>query len=306
MNTTDAKFAGFSSDLKISAEEVERRLNERAARSILGARKVENPQIIRDTCAAYMQVHKNYATYLHAAIKHPVAREWIESESPRELGFEREFDMSSFLLNFPCIWEYEFTEVIGNVNDAMWVASQYQKKWAGFKSVRPMEPDYTFPRIRIPIYHKDNSRFRIGFERRRILKQELGSQFRSLVNFARKRTKKDFLEEFYKPAPDRSKMRRIEYPSRNGGKPMYGWESIFPYKAKLCVHLEPAKLLELTGYTPEEFWQEVKDPTKKIPAHFPGALISVDAKLIRRERPMREVVATISKPESQIELWTSN
>lgn len=238
----------------MTAEELNERLNYKAVRALLVSRCEAKPQLMRDVCAAYLEVHRNLAQYLHAAIRNPDIKAWIESgDDYRSVGFTQRFDLAEFMLNLPALWEFEFTKIVGTVNDANWCAAQY--KWVHFIGVRPVHPAYPCGRMRIPIFHKANSRFRIGYEGRKALKRSLGSQFRSLVNFARKSTKKDFLSEFHMPPPDRSKQQRVEYP---GG--MIGYDDIAPYRSKRCVHLEAEELLKKTGYTSEEFWREVKQP----------------------------------------------
>jgi hypothetical protein len=237
--------------LDTAASAVMERLHYRAARAITASRDESKPQIVRDVCAAYLDVHRNLQAYLTAAFRNENIREWIERDDAT--SHIAKFDMASFMVNIPATWEFEFAKIVGSVNDAHWCAHQY--KWVSFVAVRPLHPLAPFNNIRIPVLHKTNSRFRQGFEGRHSLKTALGSKYRSLVQFARSNTKTYFLEQFNKPAPDRSKQYKQEFP---GG--MSSWVDIPPYKSKLCRHMTAEELMHKTGYTPEEFWREVKKP----------------------------------------------
>jgi len=230
------------------------RLQQRAARALMISRNEAKPQIIRDLCAAYLDVHRNHLAYLHAAFQNPDVKRWVDAgDDHKAAGFFQRFSIADFVVNIPAMWEFDFTIAIGTINDANWCAHQY--KWVKFIGVKPLHPDYPLNGYRIPIFHKPNSRFRIGYEGRKRMKADLGSKYRSLVNFARKSTKTDFLYEFNQPPPNRTQQTKVVWPSG-----MVSYQDNHPYKSKRCVHIEAAELLRLSGYHPDEFWREAKQP----------------------------------------------
>lgn len=227
------------------ARQLQSRLLERATRAVRASLDESRPQMVRDICKAYLGVHKNLATYLKAALQNKEVQEWMDGKVQAFMPFT----LPSFIVNIPAVWEFEFVEVTGSVNDANWCASQY--RWNKFIGVRPLLPDTRFHHFRIPIIHKSNSRFRVGWENRNRLKAMLGSKYRRLVNDARGMGKGEFLEEFHKVAIPRHLQEINEIVQKSGRVLKVG------YTGKQVRDITADKLLVLTGYTPEEFWREV-------------------------------------------------
>lgn len=237
--------ASGSLPVEQAAQQVEARLQERVRRAALVAVRKDLPPMVRDIARAYFDVHRRLDVYLKAAFKNQHIRSWMNGEHKVFVPF----DLASFIVNVPAIWEFEFVEMIGTVNDANWCAGHY--RWKRFNSVRPLSPDTPWNDFRIPILHKPNSRFRAGWENRNRLKALLGPKYRRLVNDARSLTRKVFLEEFHRPATpmDQRDATTVHYRS--------GRTVTVRLDKKRVRHIEPHVLMKLTGYTPEELWREV-------------------------------------------------
>lgn len=242
----------MSEDLNDRAKALTERINYCAARALQMSMDESHPPIARDLLRAFAkEVHPNRIAYLRAALKNTEYRAWAEEGKDRH--FENhtcEFNLENLLVYPPARWTFAFTYVVGCVRDANLCAHRY--RWDKFVSVQPLGEGDAYSPTRVPICHLPNSRFRIGYEGRKKLKQALG-RHRALVSYARKWTKERFLDEFHQPEQGHDGFYK-------DGKPFH--------KDKLVPHLAPERLLTLTGYTPEEFWREVKKPTTQIP-RFP-------------------------------------
>ena len=163
----------------------------------------------------------------------------------------------------PARWEFEHVDVFGAVSDALCCARRYRVcSW--FIAIHPVQSDdpLTCERepMRIPIRHKPTSPWFQDFRRRNQLKNELGSRLRSLVGYARKMTKAEFLEQFAAtPGSD------IPMTDRSGRR--YTIRRLIP-------DASPELLLTRTGYTPAEFWREVRNPNTR-PARKPQLELSL-------------------------------
>lgn len=140
------------------------------------------------------------------------------------------------------------------MSDALCCAGRY-RTCSKFVAVHPVEPAdpliCEIEPMRIPMRHKPTSPWFQSFMRRSQLKHELGASSRSLVGYARRMTKAEFLEQFAaKPGE------QIPMVDRRGK----------PYTVSRRIPDIPAhRLLARTGYTPEEFWREVRKPNTVTP-----------------------------------------
>lgn len=239
-----------------SAEEIMERLKRRAINALLISRNESKPQIVRDVAGAYLKVHKNHLNYLKAAFENQFIRQTIETGEPLFGETKLPFRFADLLVNVPAMWEFEFVQVPANVNDVMNCVSRYS--WGKFMAVRPLAPTDPFSFIRVPIIHKESSPFHQRYSRRMALKRELGSTYRSLVGYARKWTKREFLEQFNTPPGQTIKSVDAK------GKPYQ--------RRRIIPNIEAWDLLNRTGYTPEEFWREVKKPNSVKPHRPQGEL----------------------------------
>ena len=171
-----------------------------------------------------------------------------------ELPSAGRYSLPELILHPPARWEFEHVDVFGTVSDALCCAGRY-RTCARFVAVHPVEPGdpllCELEPLRIPMRHKPTSPWLQSFLRRRQLKDELGSRGRALVGCARGMTKAEFLEQFAaKPGE------AIGMVDRHGRA--YTLRRRIP-------DIPPHALLARTGYTPEEFWREVRRPNTVAP-----------------------------------------
>jgi hypothetical protein len=208
----------------------------------------QEPQVVRDVVQGYLySLCRNRAGFLKAAFRHL-------SHQDVELPTAGRFSLSELIVHPPARWEFEHVDVIGIISDAVSCAGRY-RTCSRFLAVHPLE--LSDPLIcerepqRIPIRHKPSSPWFQRFVRRQQLKLELGSQYRALVGYARTMTKGEFLEQFV-ARPGTS----IPMIDRKGR----------PYTVTRGIpDISTYKLLNRTGYTPEEFWREVRRPNTVAP-----------------------------------------
>lgn len=224
----------------MTAEEITARLRHRAVHAFRVAQS-DKPPLVRAVAQAYLEhVHPRYQDYLIAAFRNTEIRRRMDGGP---------FDLHELISNVPARWDFSYTWVPGTVSDVLWCVAQY--RWVEFTGVSPLAPDAPIGLHRIPIMHKENSRFRKGYERRMALKHELRGPMRSLVGYARKMTKTEFLEQFHAVAgvPQSRVDRRGQ-----------------PYTVnKLLPEITDHQLLQRTGYTPAQFWREVHHPGSHVP-----------------------------------------
>ena len=241
-----AHFADLELESTKTLAQIQARILEHARRAIRAMNDPTRPQMVRDICTAYLHdVCKRRVEYMRAALRNKSYRDWVDGK----VQSFYEFSVESLVVNPPAVWEFEFVEVTGSVNDANWCAGQY--RWNRFLGVRPMEPETGWGQVCIAIVHKPNSRFRVGWENRDRLKAMLGRKYRRLVNDARSMSKTEFLAEFHKPAIPRH-LQHITMIEQRSGRVLRCGST-----GKLVRDISADTLAALTGYTPEEFWREV-------------------------------------------------
>jgi hypothetical protein len=198
---------------------------------------------------AYLTIHQHLPEFWRAMVKHPHFKFLCEDDPG--------FSLAERLVRVPARWEFQHINVFGEVGDAMTTAGRYAASKV-FLTVHPIAPGDPWcadwrKQPRVPYIHKPTSPFRITYVRKNELRAQLRG-YSPLVNHAKGMNKSEFLEQFAaKPGTE------TKHVDRRGQ----------PYTLRKRVpDMTPFKLLLLTGYTVEEFWQEVHNPRTKTP-RFP-------------------------------------
>jgi hypothetical protein len=231
--------------------EIEARITECLTRAVRIFCGEEQTPVVRAVAGAYLYtLCKHRIRFLRSALHFLHS---LEIELP-EAG---RYSLAELIVHPPGRWEFEHVDVFGTVSDALCCAGRY-RTCAKFLAVHPVEPGdpliCEFEPMRIPMRHKPTSPWFRSLMRRLQLKDELGSRCRALVSCARSMTKAEFLEQFgAKPGEE------IPMVDRHGR----------PYTLRRRIpDIPPHRLLARTGYTPEEFWREVRKPNT-VPPHKP-------------------------------------
>lgn len=207
---------------------IETQLHKQSAFFAALACSVEVKDVRRDVASAFLNMAKRRPEFLRAAFRNTQLQ-------------ERNRSVEDVVIRTPARWEFEHVVVFGPVEDAYSMAGRYRLA-SKFIAVHPIEVSDPIEQSHcIPYFHKDDSPYRKAYVGRMELKHQLGS-WRSLVSRARKSTKKRFLSHWYAS-------KGTEVPNGDGSTTV-----------KTMKDMSDAKLLARTGYTPEEFWREVKNP----------------------------------------------
>jgi hypothetical protein len=235
----------------ITTDDVQTRITECLTRAVRIFRDENQTSVVRAVAEAYLYtLCKERIRFLRAALHYLRS---LEIELP-EAG---RFSLTELIIRPPARWEFEHVDVFGTVSDALCCADRY-RTCARFVAVHPVEPGDPLicPQepMRVPLRHKPTSPWFRALMRRLQLKHELGPRCRALVSCARVMTKTEFLEQFgAKPGE------QITMTDRRGR----------PYTLSRRIPDIPLhRLLARTGYTPEEFWREVRKPYT-VPPHRP-------------------------------------
>lgn len=228
--------------------EVQSRINECLTRAVKILCEKNESQVVRDVVRAYLYaLCRERVLFLQAALHYL-------HHSGMELPEVGRYSLAELIVQPPARWEFEHVDVFGVVSDALCCAGRY-RTCSVFLAVHPVEP--TDPLIcelepmRIPMRHKPTSPWFCSYKRRCVLKNQLGTRFRSMVGHARGLTKTEFLEQFAaKPGEE------VAMVDRKG--------RAYTLRRRL-PDISAHALLARTGYTPEEFWREVKRPNTVTP-----------------------------------------
>lgn len=241
-NPSPEESTGTPAGLAEAARAVLGRITHCRIRAFRLQQDTSEPQVLRDVACAYLgTLCRNRVAFVRAALRYLQSRQVELPEAGR-------YCLTEMLVHPPARWEFEHLDLFGTVGDALSCAGRY-RTCDQFVAVYPVvESDPLFGEIeerRIPLRHKPSSPWFQAYRRRMELKHDLGS-FRWLVGYARKMNKAEFLEQFLARPGEVIKM-----VDRNGR----------PYqRIRLIPDIPPHRLLNLTGYTPGEFWREVRKP----------------------------------------------
>lgn len=237
------------SPIDMEEAKVQLRITECLTRAVKVYCDEKKPPVVRDVLKSYLfTLCKRRVQFLQAAIANLRATGEEPSES---------FRVADLIVHPPARWEFEHVDVFGRISDALCCATRY-RVCSKFLGVYPLAEDDPFSTLatlsRIPMRHKPTSPWHRAFMRRLEIKHLLGSRGRALVSYARSMTKGEFLEQF--AAKPGTEIRMTDKKGR-------------PYTLRRMIPDVPAHaLLDRTGYTPEEFWREVKKPNTITP-HYP-------------------------------------
>lgn len=234
--------------MQVTALQIQNRITKCLTRAVKLYCDERRPEVVRNVLRAYLYtLCKERSRFLLCAIRYLRSLEYELPETGR-------YSLTELIIHPPARWEFEHVDVFGTISDAMCCAGRY-RTCAKFLAVHPVEQGD--PLIcaqepwRIPMRHKLTSPWYQSFMRRRQLKAELGTRCRALVGYARGMTKAEFLEQFAaRPGEE------IPMVDRKGR----------PYTIKRRIpDIDPRALLARTGYTPAEFWREVRKPNTTLP-----------------------------------------
>ena len=231
-----------------AASRIQARISECLSRAVKTYCDQREAAVVRDVIKAYLyNLCKERPRFLLAALQYLRNLDLALPVSGR-------YSLAELIIHPPARWEFEYLDVFGTVADALCCAGRY-RTCAKFFAVHPVQPGdpliCELEAMRIPMRHKPTSPWFKSFMRRRQLKNELGSRGRSLVGYARTMTKAEFLEQFAAKPGD-----EIAMVDRKGR----------PYTIRRRIpDISRYTLLDRTGYSPEEFWREVKRPNTIAP-----------------------------------------
>jgi hypothetical protein len=227
----------------MTPSEVQSRINECLTRAVKILCADSEPQVVRDVVRAYLYtLCRERCRFLRAALHY---LHQLHLELP-EAG---RHSLAELIVQTPARREFEYVDVFGPVADALCCAGRYRtcSKFVAVHPVKSADPLYSdFEPMRIPMRHKPTSPWFRSYKRRCQLKSQLGTRFRSLVGHARSLTKTEFLEQF--AARPGEEVAMVDRKGRH-----YTLRHRMP-------DVSTYVLLARTGYTPEEFWREVRKP----------------------------------------------
>ncbi len=253
-STKDAIPESATADFEEAARSVQARITECLTRAVKIYCDEAESQVVRDVTKAYLYtLCRERPRFLLAALQYLRGLNL-------DLPTAGRYCLPELIVQTPARWEFEHVDVFGVVSDALSCAGRY-RTCSSFVAVHPVQTGdpliCDLEPMRIPMRHKPTSPWFIAFRRRRHLKDQLGSRCRALVGHARKLTKREFLEEFSRRPTPVELRRHFTSPS--------GKQTWAPDPNKRITHVEAHELLSRTGYTPEEFWREVRKPNTVIP-----------------------------------------
>jgi hypothetical protein len=235
-------------DLETTAQQIHVRIRECLSRAVRIYCDQTRLPVVHAVLEAYLfTLCRERVGFLRSALRYlHIKRIPLPDDGP--------FSLTELIVHPPARWEFEHVDVFGTVSAALCCARRY-RICARFVRVHPMQNDD--PLIsdrepnRIPMCHKSTSPWFQAFLRRQRLKNELGSRHRSLVGYARKTTKAEFLEQFA---------------ARPGAEiPMIDRKGRSYTLRRLIPDISLDALLTRTGYTPAQFWREVRHPNTQEP-----------------------------------------
>lgn len=232
----------------MTPSEIQSRIQQCLTRAVRIHCDQARPQVERDLVRAYLYtLCRQRARFLSAALGYLRSH---ELDLPQTGGLS----LPELIVHPPARWEFQYVDVFGTVGDAFCCAARY-RTCAQFLAVHPVAPaDPLFcpeEPSRIPMRHKLTSPWFQAYRRRGQLKHELGTRHRSLVGYARSMTKREFLEQFE---------------AKPGAViPMVDRKGRAYTLSKRVSDVSRHALVERTGYTPEEFWREVRKPNTVAP-----------------------------------------
>jgi len=232
-----------ATDIDAAARVVQNRITQCLTRAVKTYCDGNQPVVVRDVLKAYLfSLCKNRVDFLRSAFR-------CLNSVGMELPETGRFSLSELIVHPPARWEFEHLDLFGTVSDAVSCAGRY-RTCAKFVAVHRLEIGdpllCPMEGRRIPLRHKSTSPWFQALNRRMQLKHQLGSRSRALVGYARKMTKTEFLEQFNTPKGQQIKM------TDKQGRPYT--------RQRLIPEIPVYRLLALTGYTPDEFWREVRKP----------------------------------------------
>jgi hypothetical protein len=230
-------------DLETYAQQIHARIHECLSRAVRIYCDQARLPVVHAVVEAYLfALCRDRVGFLRSALRYLRARRIPLPDAGA-------FSLPELMVHPPARWEFEHVDVFGTVSAALCCARRY-RICSRFVCVYPVQNDdpLIFDREpnRIPMRHKTTSPWFHAFVRRQRLKNELGAKHRSLVGYARKLTKTEFLEQF--AANPGAEIPMIDRKGRN-----YTLRRLIP-------DISPHALLTRTGYTPAQFWREVRHP----------------------------------------------
>lgn len=223
------------------------RLHKQARHFLMLSRNQEIPEVRRAVSDAFVNsLRTRHREFLRAAFQN-------RDVQAAERGVE------DVLIRTPARWEFEHIIVFGSIEDAYTVAGRYRVA-SKFVAVHPVQPTDPLAGRMVGYIHKQTSPWLKAFNRRMELKRQLGS-YRSLVGKARKMTKENFIAHWRVSKGSRITINATVLDPQTRKRKADQFEQV-----KTMKDLSDDKLLSRTGYTPEQFWQEVRKPGS-VPTH---------------------------------------
>ena len=247
-----ASAGGEELSLDEAVARVQSRIEERRLRAWHTSLHDPDPTIRKMMHDYVAIICKRRAEFMQAALR----CEWYAEFMFKEDETLRAGAVEDLIVKPPAGWDFTHTYVFGDIPDAICCYHRYDA-CQEYLGVSPVLPDDPWHPMQVPLRHKETSPWYQRLKRRRELKHQLGP-YRSLVGYARKWTKAEFLDEFTKVKIPKEEL--IQYGNSAGTSIWYGPKKGDPRREKRIPDIQPWELLQRTGYTPAEFWREVKKP----------------------------------------------